>query len=202
MDKENKLKIIWEKIKLFFKHIFLHNKNKCKICKEEKGEEMSKLDYTRTHKKVIDTINSFGEDVASVTYANGKAKIEYKNGGSINLPIKAGTGIVIDADEAGTGLEIHSDNAGGGSMHRYYITVTTADYKASFIYYTDEDISTAMSPSMFVQNLFSSELNNKNIVVTCDNYDIGNLIISGGIYAVSKVGSDSKMVTAFNAVEF
>lgn len=121
MDKENKLKIIWKKIKLFFKHLFLHNKNKCKICKEEKGETMSKLDYTRTHKKIIDTINSFGEEVDKVTYVDGKAKIEYKNGGTINLPIKAGTGVVIDADETGTGLEIHTD--GGGTVYRHTLTV-------------------------------------------------------------------------------
>lgn len=102
------------------------------------------LNYTSTRKKTVDHINSTAGKVKSVLYDNGIATIDYEKGATIKLPIKAGSGIVIDTDEAGTGLEIHSDN-GGGSYDAYLCSnLTDGGYGngVSFIIYSATSITT------------------------------------------------------------
>lgn len=83
------------------------------------------LNYTSTRKKTVDHINSTAGNVKSVLYDNGMATIEYEKGAVVKLPIKAGSGIVIDADETGKGLEIHTDGGSGGA--NVYLCTTGGD---------------------------------------------------------------------------
>lgn len=96
------------------------------------------LNYTSTRKKTVDHINSTAGNVKSVLYDNGTATIEYEKGAVIKLPIKAGSGIVIDADETGKGIEIHSDGGGGGTVYRHSLTVSGYGQDFYAVFYSSE----------------------------------------------------------------
>lgn len=94
------------------------------------------LNYTSTRKKTVDHINSTAGKVKSVLYANGIATIEYEKGAIIKLPIKAGSGIVIDADDTGKGIEIHSDGGGSTSVYRHNLTIEAFDGVFYAVFYS------------------------------------------------------------------
>lgn len=97
------------------------------------------LNYTSTRKKTVDHINSTAGNVKSVLYANGIATIEYEKGATIKLPIKAGSGIVIDADDTGKGIEIHTDGSGGGgTVYRHTLTVNGYGTDFCAVFYLSE----------------------------------------------------------------
>lgn len=99
------------------------------------------LNYTSTRKKTVDHINSTAGNVKSVLYANGIATIEYEKGATIKLPIKAGSGIVIDADETGKGLEIHTDGGGGGgTVYRHNLTVNGYGNDFYAVFYSSSNV--------------------------------------------------------------
>lgn len=97
------------------------------------------LNYTSTRKKTVDYINSTAGNVKSVLYANGIATIEYEKGAVVKLPIKAGSGIVIDADDTGKGIEIHTDGGGGGgTVYRHTLTVNGYGTDFYGVFYSSE----------------------------------------------------------------
>ena len=48
-------------------------------------------------------------DIAAVTYSDGIAHIDYDNGAKIDIPIQAGDGISVDANESGDGISVRLD---------------------------------------------------------------------------------------------